>query len=91
MERFTKRNKTLPIREGVDFASNVPARMLVEISHLVADYSNVSISFSDKKALFCFGNTLVATRLVAGDYPNTRNIVPRAITRLKVLISQYLL
>ncbi len=69
--------KTLPIREGVDFVSNVPARMLVEISHLVADYSNVSISFSDKKALFCFGSTLVATRLVAGDYPNTRNIVPR--------------
>lgn len=69
--------KTLPIREGVDFVSNVPARMLVEISHLVTEYSNVSISFSDKKALFCFGNTMVATRLVAGDYPNTKNIVPR--------------
>lgn len=69
--------KTLPIREGVEFVANVPAKMLVEVSHLVSDYSNVSISFSDKKALFAFGDTLVATRLVAGDYPNTKNIVPK--------------
>lgn len=69
--------KTLPIREDVDFIANVPAKMLVEVAHLVGDYSHISIAFSDKKALFAFGETLVATRLVAGDYPNTRNIVPK--------------
>lgn len=69
--------KTISIREGVDFIANVPAKMLVEVAHLVSEYSNVSIAVSDKKALFAFGETLVATRLVAGDYPNTKNIVPK--------------
>ena len=68
--------KTLHVREDVAFAANVPAKTLVEVSHLVADYSNVSISFSPQKALFAFGGTLVATRLITGDYLNTRNVVP---------------
>ena len=69
--------KTMKIREGVEFVANVPAKMVVEVAHLVSEYSHISISISDKKALFAFGNTIVATRLVAGDYPNTKNIVPK--------------
>ena len=69
--------KTMKIREGVEFVANVPAKMVVEVAHLVSEYSHISISISDKKALFAFGSTIVATRLVAGDYPNTKNIVPK--------------
>ena len=38
---------------------------------------SLDIAFSDKKALFTIGTTIVATRLIAGDYPNTKNIVPK--------------
>lgn len=75
--------KTLPVPEGVEFVSNVPARMMVEVDHLLEGENEVTISFSDKKALFAFGNTVVATRLIDSEYPNTKNIVPH-ITNYKL-------
>jgi DNA polymerase-3 subunit beta len=69
--------KTMAIRQDIGFVANIPAKMLVEVSHLVSEYPSVDLAVSDKKAIFQFGYTLVATRLIAGDYPNTRNIVPK--------------
>ena len=69
--------KTLNIPLGVEFLANVPAKMMVEVSHLLEGKEEIDIAFSDKKALFTIGTTIVATRLIAGDYPNTRNIVPK--------------
>lgn len=69
--------KQISIPNDVAFVANVPAKMMVEISHLTEGMSEVSVAFSDKKALFMLERTTVATRLVAGDYPNTKNIVPK--------------
>ena len=69
--------KTLNIPQEVEFLANVPAKMMVEVSHLLEGKDSLDIAFSDKKALFTIGTTIVATRLIAGDYPNTKNIVPK--------------
>ena len=69
--------KEIGIPQELAFNANVPAKMIVEVEHLLEGTSSVMIAISDKKALFKFGNTVVATRLVAGDYPNTKNIVPK--------------
>ena len=69
--------KTLNIPLGIEFVANVPAKMMNEINHLLEGRESVEIAFSDKKALFTIGTTVVATRLIAGDYPNTKNIVPK--------------
>ena len=69
--------KQIPVPADVNFFANVPAKMMVEVDHLLEGAERIDIAFSDKKALFSFENTVVATRLVAGDYPNTKNIVPR--------------
>ena len=69
--------KQIPIPADVRFVANIPAKMMVEVSHLVEGLSEISIAFSDKKALFTLDRTVVATRLIAGDYPNTKNIVPK--------------
>ena len=69
--------KTLNIPLGIEFVANVPAKMMNEINHLLEGRESVDIAFSDKKALFTIGTTVVATRLIAGDYPNTKNIVPK--------------
>ena len=69
--------KTLSIPLGVEFVANVPAKMMNEVNHLLEGKESVTIAFSDKKALFTIGTTVVATRLIAGDYPNTKNIVPK--------------
>ena len=69
--------KTLNIPLNIEFVANVPAKMMNEIDHLLEGRDSVDIAFSDKKALFTIGTTVVATRLIAGDYPNTKNIVPK--------------
>ena len=74
--------KTLNIPLGIDFVANVPAKMMNEINHLLEGRESVDIAFSDKKALFTIGTTVVATRLIAGDYPNTKNIVPKVTNYL---------
>ncbi len=69
--------KQIPIPADINFIANVPAKMMVEVDHLLEGSDKLDVAFSDKKALFTFENTVVATRLVAGEYPNTKNIVPR--------------
>ena len=69
--------KSIPVADELNFSANVPAKMMVEVDHLLETSEHVEVTFSDKKALFMFDNTVVATRLVAGEYPNTKNIVPR--------------
>ena len=69
--------KDIIIPADVNFVANVPAKMMVEVDHLLEGMEAVDVSFSDKKALFSLGRTVVASRLIAGDYPNTKNIVPR--------------
>ena len=49
------------------------------------------MSFSDKKALFSFDRTIVSTRLVAGEYPNTKNIIPRIINHTLEVKAQELI
>ena len=69
--------KTISISTDLKFTANVPAKMMVEVDHLLEGSESVKVALSDKKALFSFENTVVATRLIAGEYPNTKNIVPR--------------
>lgn len=69
--------KEIAIDHGIEFVANVPAKMMVEVDHLIEGVDSVDIAFSDKKALFSLGKTVIATRLIAGDYPNTKGIVPR--------------
>lgn len=68
--------KQITVDSSIMFSANVPAKMMVEVDHLLELSDAVTISFSDKKALFEFDNTVVATRLVVGEYPNTKNIIP---------------
>ena len=73
--RLAKKDISIP--NDVNFVANVPAKMMVEVDHLLEGLESVDVAFSDKKALFSLGRTVVASRLIAGDYPNTKNIIPR--------------
>lgn len=70
--------KTIAIDSDVKFRANIPARILVDITHLFEGSQSVSISISANKALFRFVNTTVASRLIAGDYPVTKAIIPQS-------------
>ena len=83
--------KQISISTDLRFSANVPAKMMVEVDHLLENTDSVKVALSDKKALFEFDSTVVATRLIAGDYPNTKNIVPRITNyELQVNASDFL-
>ena len=74
--------KEIIIDSDINFVANVPAKMMIEVDHLLEGVPSVDIAFSDKKALFTLGRTIIATRLIAGDYPNTKGILPRVTNYL---------
>ena len=69
--------KEIIIDKGIEFTANVPAKMMVEIDRLLDGVDRLEIAFTDKKALFTLGRTIIATRLIAGPYPKTKNILSR--------------
>ena len=50
--------KQISISTDLLFSANVPAKMMVEIDHLLEGAEAVKIALSEKKALFTFENTL---------------------------------
>lgn len=69
--------KTIEIENDVRFSANIPARKLQDIVRSFEGADIVTIAISDKKALFSFANTVISTRLTNGEYPNTKNIIPK--------------
>lgn len=73
-------NKVVNLKDNVSFVANVSARIMGEIAKLLESLIGVEtmeISASPNKVTFTFDNTLVVSRLVAGEYPPTRSIIPK--------------
>ncbi len=72
--------KEITLEETYGFTANVPAKVLSEVSKLIESENAevISLAVSDTKVLFSFGATVVSSRLISGDYPNTKNIVPKS-------------
>lgn len=72
--------KEISLEESYAFTANVPAKVLSEVSKLIESENaeKMTLAVSDTKVLFSFGTTIVSSRLISGDYPNTKNIVPKS-------------
>ena len=69
--------KRIEIENDVRFNVNIHAKKLYDIVRSFEGADIVDVSISDKKAQFAFANTIISTRLTNGEYPNTKNIVPK--------------
>ena len=69
--------KSIEIESDVKFVANIPAKKLVDIVRSFEVGDEVTIAVNEKKAVFAFGHSVISTRLVTGDYPNTKNIFPK--------------
>jgi DNA polymerase-3 subunit beta len=68
--------KEMTIKKPIKFVSNIPAKTLIEVTAMVEPQEMITLSVTEKRAAFEFGNTLVISRLIGGEYPNTSNIIP---------------
>lgn len=83
--------KTIQIASEARFKYNVPAKALLDIVRLVEGTESVKITLSEKKALFFFDGNVVSTRLIPGDYPVTKSIIPTVCNYRLQVNSQELL
>lgn len=83
--------KTLNIDSDARFRCNVPARTLTDVTHLFEGAKRVTLAVSDSSILFLFENTIVCSRLISGDYPVTRAIIPQTFNYYLEVNAQELL
>src|SRR6059058_5054651 len=54
----------------------VPTKAVTELSRLVGEDGQVRMSVSENQVAFEVGNTLLVSKLVEGNYPNYRQVIP---------------
>ncbi len=54
----------------------VPSRALNELTRLIGDGSTVSLYLGERDASFAVGGVRMTTRLIEGDFPNYRGLIP---------------
>ncbi|MDD4957322.1 MAG: DNA polymerase III subunit beta [Candidatus Omnitrophica bacterium] len=64
-------HKTLIERDVI-----IPAKTVQEIKRMLSDEGDVTIKFSENQILFAFPNSFVLSRLIEGEYPNYKNVIP---------------
>lgn len=74
--RLAKKQLNISIQERLNV--NIPSKTLNEVIRTITTEQTIDIYVSDKKALFVLNNTIISSRLINGEYPNTKNIVPHS-------------
>lgn len=55
----------------------VPSRALEAVGKLLSDANELTVAFGEHDATFCVGGVSVSTRLIEGEFPNYRNLIPK--------------
>lgn len=65
----------------------IPTKAVNELQRLLVDQGDVKLSVSESQAAFDFGHTKLITKLVEGNYPNYRQVIP-SVTRERVTLER---
>lgn len=60
----------------------VPGRALAELQRILAGGDQLTVRLGAREAVFEVGDTRLTTRLIEGEYPNYRNLLPSAYPNL---------
>jgi DNA polymerase-3 subunit beta len=63
---------------GGELEANIPAKALRELGRLVAELDDVAVSLLPNQAVFRAGDVLLNTRLIDGQFPNFRQLLPES-------------
>jgi DNA polymerase-3 subunit beta len=69
----------------------LPAKAVLELQRQLADKDEVSFVVLENQILFQFGSTLVAAKMVEGNYPNYRQVIPGDTNERVVIAREALL
>lgn len=60
----------------------IPGRALSELQRLIGDAGDLTVRLGEREATFEVGSTRLSTRLIEGDFPNYRNLLPSSYPNL---------
>jgi len=78
--RLSVKETTLDTPLSAGFEVNVPARALQELGRLVthAEGEHLSVSVRQNQVLFMLGRVILSSRLIDGQFPNYRQLLPES-------------
>ncbi|MDO5451374.1 MAG: DNA polymerase III subunit beta [Akkermansia sp.] len=66
----------LEFPESSAVSVDLPSRAVAEVHRLLGDAGDVLVRITTNQAFFDFGDTLLITKLIDGNYPNYRQVIP---------------
>ncbi len=78
----------LEFPESQNVCIDIPSRAVAEIHRLLGEAGEVIVRVTSNQASFDFGDTLLITKLIDGNYPNYRQVIPSRYNERIVLPAQ---
>lgn len=72
--RLASRKVNVAIKDR--FSVNIPSKALIEATKSITNEEEIELFINDKKIVIVLKDTLIVSRLISGEYPNTKNIIP---------------
>ena len=69
----------------------IPSKAVSEIQRLLGDAGEVEVKLSDSQISFTVGDTFLASKLIEGNYPNYRQVIPGDSNERVVISREHLL
>lgn len=79
--------KNYPVENAPEMTAIIPARALNELARMLGSQETVSLSMARNQILFDFGDRYLTSRLIDGQFPPYRNIIPQSFS-LEALIDR---
>jgi DNA polymerase-3 subunit beta len=78
--RLSVRETKADVSDTTEFEVNVPARALQEVSRIIADTEpeQIAISAAENQVVFGIGAVLLSSRMIEGQFPNYRQLLPES-------------
>ena len=89
--RLAAISKKLSKKTLVDRAVIIPTKTIQEVKRMLLDEGEIKIHFSDSQVLFSFPKSFVLSRVIEGEYPNYKKVIPdRSEKEVKVGREEFL-
>lgn len=69
-------NRKLPKKTLVEREVIIPVKTILEARRLLGDDGDVKIEFSENQILLSFGASFIISRLIEGDFPDYKKVIP---------------
>lgn len=69
-------SKVIDINNNLNFNVTVPAKYLNEVAHSIGLEEKLSILIDQQKIAFLFNNSIIQTRLLDDEFPETKRLIP---------------